>query len=319
MRRLFAVAACGVALVAWAAPGASAKPGAGQGATQPGTIVWDNSMLKPGAASAPFASPPAAIPPALTGYIAVSNDNIPNPTGEQSLGSVSCPAGTVAFGGGVDGHSSSVFQSVNGSIPIVSGGLAVGWRGWEDNTSGVDSTFAVWALCAKKRKQYAVVSQDIYIPGNTQQGTLVNCPLNAKGKRMKVLGGGGVGSALSPGMDLNSSYPQGGKLRTWRIFINNTFPGELLVTNYAVCGSAKGWVVVQGAAVDNPPGQQSGIHTSCPAGLVVVGGGVYATSTSLQVNINSTFPFASATAWSVSENNASTSDETFTPSVVCVA
>jgi hypothetical protein len=310
------VAVIGLVLVVCVDSGAAAKPGPGRVAAQAGTLVWDNSALKPTPLGAPAASTPLATsPPALAGNIQVGSGDIANPAGQQSSGSVTCPAGTVAFGGGVNGNG-GVYQSVNGSIPHVSNGLAVGWYGWIDNTSSSDSSFSVWAVCAKKPKQYAVASTSFTNAAGQQNGVSVQCPRNSKGKLMKVLGGGGVGGATSPGQDINSSYPIGGKNSSWVLFENNNFGVDSSATVDVVCGSAKGWAVFQGAPVDNPVGSQDGAHVVCPVGLVAIGGGLYASSTSTLVNLNTTYP-ASTTYWDSFENNASASDDAISPFEIC--
>jgi hypothetical protein len=317
-----ALAAAGLALCASVTPGAVAKPGRGRVAAHAGALVWDNSALKSAplglpAASAPLGTSPLASPPALGGYMRVSSGDIANPAGQQTMGSVSCPAGTVAFGGGVDGNG-GLYQSIDGSIPHVSNGVAVGWYGWIDNTGGTDSSFSVHAVCAKKPRQYAVAAFSFTNPAGQQTGASVQCPLNSKGKRMKVLGGGGVGSATSPGQDINSSYPVGGNSMAWVLFENNSLAVDLPATVDVICGPAKGWSIVQGEPVDNPPGSQDGAAAICAAGHVGLSGGLDSTIDSTLVNLNTTYPPANPLYWDVFENNAGGNDEQITPYEICV-
>jgi hypothetical protein len=188
---------------------------------------------------------------------------------------------------------------------------------WVDNTTGEDSTFNVWVVCAKQPKQYALVGNFVDNPPGTQTSLTVQCPLNAKGKRMKVLGGGGVGQVAVPGQDINSSVPIGGKTRAWRVVENNSTASDGALSVFLVCGGAKSETVVSGSAVDNPAGAQTQVDVFCPAGLTAVGGGAFSSSSSTLVNLNTTFP-ATGTDWRSYENNASGDDATITPYEVCV-
>jgi hypothetical protein len=321
MPKIVACVGIGLAVVMSVTAGAAAKPGPTQVRARPGALVWDSSALKPGVPGAPAAGAvagktPEATPPALTGYTLVFA-SFTNPNGAQTFGSVACPPGTVGFGGGVVGGSSSVRQSINGSLPSVAGGVATGWSGFMDNTSGQTATMVVWGVCAKKPKQYAIVSAGFTNPAGSQTSGTVQCPLNARGKRMKVLGGGGVGGATSPGQDLNTSIPIGGGTRSWRVDVNNSFAIDHSATVIAVCGAAKKWMVITGAGVTNPAGVQTQADANCPAGRVDIGGGVFSNSGSTLVNINSTFPFSSS-LWRSFENNAMGAADTITPYAVCV-
>src|SRR5262249_18787834 len=161
----------------------------------------------------------------------------------------------------------------------------IGWAVWMDNASTAPSGFAVWAVCAKKPKQYAVVQLDFTNNAGSQTSATVQCPLNARGKRLKVLGGGGVGSATVPGQEINTSIPLGGKPRSWRLAMNNNFGIPQAATVVAVCGTAKSWKVIAGTPVASPAGAQMRADASCPTGLVAIGGGLSSTSPSTRVNL----------------------------------
>jgi hypothetical protein len=323
MRRVFASAGIGLCVLVAVTAAAAAKPGPGQVAARAGRVVVDNSALKPSLPAQPalgalFGKARPASPPALTGYQVVTSTIFSNPNGTQVYGSVSCPAGTVAFGGGAIGGATALGQEINGSAPVVSGGLATGWEAWLDNSTGADWDFNVWAVCAKKPKQYAVVSLGFDNVAGQQSSATVSCPLNAKGKPLKVLGGGGIGGAAVPGQDINTSIPVGGKTHpAWRVDMNNNFASDQSASVWAVCGNAKGWKVITGAAVDNPPGAQTQADVVCPVGLTPVGGGEFSGSGSTLVNLNTTYPVGSSD-WRTYEDNASAADTTTTPYVVCV-
>src|SRR5262249_26525844 len=127
-----------------AASALAAKPGPAALAGHPGTVVISNSQILKGGAPSELAGDvfgkTASFPvsPDVSNYHVVSSGNLANPNGAQTRGEADCPAGTVAFSGGVFGSSTSLNQNVNGSIPLVSGAVATGWVGWMDNASGSD-------------------------------------------------------------------------------------------------------------------------------------------------------------------------------------
>jgi hypothetical protein len=99
---------------------------------------------------------------------------------------------------------------------------------------------------------------------------------------------------------------------------NNATSDDQNFTVYAVCSRyalTTGYKVVTGSSVDNPPGAQAVAEAFCPTNTAALGGGVYSSSSSTQVNINVTDP--SSGAWVNRENNADTLDHSITPYVIC--
>jgi hypothetical protein len=106
------------------------------------------------AKSAPLSASPnvAALPVSSTvnGYQYIS-DTFTNGAGQQNFGSVTCPAGRNATGGGVFGFS-GLQQSVNSSYPIDSAADLDsapnnGWAAYVNNNSGFATSFTVYAIC----------------------------------------------------------------------------------------------------------------------------------------------------------------------------
>jgi len=303
--------------------GVAAKPGPDATPVRTGTIVKNNSgALKAGVARARPASvvfgkaPSLKASPMLRGYVVVNSGSLSNPNNTQSFGDVQCPGTTVAFGGGVFADSTSVFQDVNSSFPEVSGSVATGWGGYVDNFSGADSTFSVWAVCAKKPPNYAIVSVDNNNAAGTQVQTSVQCPIGSTSARMKPFGGGAIGASLGLLQNINSDLPIK-RTKTWRVDMNNASGSDENVTTYAVCGLRGGWEVDAGAPVANPANSQSFADVACSSGKTSTGGGVYSDSGSTSVNLNATWP-ESSSSWGSYENNASGSDASITPYAVCL-
>jgi len=299
----------------------AAKPGPGAVRAQAGHVVKHNG-LKPGTIRAHAAEARVVhgkspgVTPLVKGYVVVSSGTLSNPNSTQSFGDISCPTGKVAFGGGVIGYSSSVYQDVNSSFPETSAGVATGWAAYVDNFTGSDSTFSVWAVCAKKPPYYAVVSASFTNFAGFQNSGSVQCPLNGLGKRMKPFGGGGFGSSSGLLQNINTSIPVKSS-KSWRVDMNNAEATDQSATVYAVCGLRAGWAVLTGASVTNFAGSQNFADATCSAGKTAVGGGVFSSSGSTSVNLNSTFPVGS-TVWRSFENNATASDTSITPYVVCL-
>jgi hypothetical protein len=244
------------------------------------------------------------------GYVIVGG-SFSAPIGLQSFGSVTCPStgrGTPRYpmSGGVLIDSNSVYANINSSRPS-----GRSWQGWVDNDTASAFTFEVYGVCALRKTGYTVATsaaQDN--PPTTQSRYTEPCP-----RGTRILGGGTLGSSTSIGDSMNSSYPSG---NGWHVDFNNATPDDQSFTVYAVCSQyslTTGYKVVTGSPVDNAPGAQSVAEAFCPTNTAALGGGVFSSSSSTQVNINVTDP--SSGAWVNRENNADTSDHSITPYVIC--
>jgi hypothetical protein len=78
----------------------------------------------------------------------VTSGAIANPAGVQTGGSISCPAGEFATGGGISG--SATTQSANASYPLFdpATGHDDGWNAFMNNTGATPATFHVYVICA---------------------------------------------------------------------------------------------------------------------------------------------------------------------------
>jgi hypothetical protein len=311
----------GVALASVAALTASAA--ASPTLPQPsGSTPHDTALLRAGSpASAPASvvferGERLASPPALKGVRILQSADIANPNGAQSSGSVSCPAGTVAFGGGARGDSTNVHQDLHSSFPIVSNGLAVGWSAAMDNTSGAASGFTVFVVCAKKPTEYAVASVSFSSPAMTHGGGTVPCPRDSRGLPMKPTGGGAQNT--SPGLDqtITGILPTNPPL-DFDTEINNLAAQTESGTAYAICGKLRTYTSVAGTSVNAPSGAQTMAQATCPAGKLAVGGGGFAFSTQfLTLGLNSSYPSAGDT-WQSRMNNTGTATMT-NAHVICL-
>jgi len=180
-----------------------------------------------------------------------------------------------------------------------------------DNASGSDTTFKVYAVCAKAPLTYTIVSNSEPMPHGFQQAAVVTCPAGTK-----VLGGGGYGSSTGLNENLNSSFPlKEKKLYSWRIDVNNAESFDAFATSYAVCGTAKAYTLSVGLPSTLLPNTQSSNGRTCIAPQVPIGGGVFTDTGQLTANINSAYP--TSNGWINYVNNAGPTPATITPYLIC--
>ncbi len=245
------------------------------------------------------------------GYLVVSA-TFSAANGVQTEGSVACPkkgtATRLPQGGGAVIGSSSLGANINTSLP---NGNA--WIVDVNNNSGAATTFVVYAVCAIPSKKYQVVtSSSVPNPAGLQTSATVVCPSGTK-----VLGGGGFSSSGNLAVNVNTSIPIA---NGWRVDENNASVLDAALTAYAVCSAqakAAHYGITIGTQVTNAAGTETHAEVLCPSGRSALGGGGFSGSSSTSVNMNSTSPIAGG--WSVYENNASASDTTITPYVVCAS
>jgi hypothetical protein len=226
---------------------------------------------------------------------------------------IDCPTGTVVLSGGVVQSSKRLGVTVNSSYPV--NGDA-GWFVLVNNTSGQDVSAEIQAICAKKPRDYTIVQSGYFDnPAGAQTGAIyAACPAGTK-----VLGGGGFMSNGLTSVNLNSSWPEERFLYPptywWVLTVNNASASDNLVFAFAVCGKEPGYYLAQGTNVSNPAGAQSFASVTCPPPTTVLGGGIYSSSASTAVNIDSTY--VAANGWNAWENNASTSNAIIFPVAIC--
>jgi hypothetical protein len=266
-----------------------------------------------GAPAAPGAGKPAPEVQAAakpTGYTVVSA-SFSAPNGQQTFGSVTCPATNKGvtrdpLGGGVVITSNSLSANINSSFPV-----STAWETYVDNNSGADTSFTVYAVCATPHKHYAVVSNSVSNPSGVQNSAIAACPSGTK-----VTGGGGYNSSGDLAVNINTSIPSG---NGWRVDANNAGAGANSLTSYAVCSASwpakTGYHVAVGTAQTNAAGAETLASVSCSSGQSVLGGGGFSSSGSTAVNMNTTVP--SGAGWAVYENNASSSSASITAYAIC--
>lgn len=240
-----------------------------------------------------------------SGYLLVSSGSLTAPTGAETFGSVACPATRRGVArqpqsGGVFITSGSLAANINNSYPS-----GTSWVGFVNNSSGADTTFEVWAVCAKPHSAYTqAVSASFANPAGSQNLGSVSCPAGTK-----VLGGGASSPTIDLAQNINESVPfHSGRIYGWSVFMNNSGGNADSFNVYAVCSkyspTNNGYTIVEGASVSDPPGTQTFSSVGCPAGDSVLGGGQSNDSISTATSLNSNWP-SSTTGWGAWENNGS--------------
>jgi hypothetical protein len=144
-------------------------------------------------------------------------------------------------------------------------------------------------------------------------GGQVTCPRGT----VAWSGGASFTGGIPPvGDNINTSAPSGDG---WRARYNNTSgrSGDDFVIN-GVCAKAPHGYTQQFAVVDNPPMTQVSGVALCPTGTVLLGGGVFSTSDSVNAFATSAFP-RGPHAYAASMWNGTNRDEKLNVFAICGA
>jgi hypothetical protein len=257
-----------------------------------------------GAALALAVSPAAAARKPPPAYRIVRSAELALPAHARQQGEAVCPGGTVPWGGGVITESPDPAVVVSDSFPDTGS-----WLADVSNPTGSDTAFQVSVVCARRPAGYAIVQgTGVTLPRMMEAGATATCPAGTH----PLSGGGFTTSGATTA--INSSGPDG---FGWAFEVNNPTASEWLALPYAICGHPRFYRVVKGASFAIGAGSRLGSQGSCPAPFVVSGGGVFAASSDLGVNVAGTEPIG-RTIWGSFVANDSAFGVTATPEAVCV-
>jgi hypothetical protein len=263
------------------------------------------------AAAAPPATaaqrPGAAHP---TGYHIVSSGVInAAPSAFDTGGSVACPAGTVAWGGGasfVGGYAGPAL-TVNTSEPMES----EGWEARVNNTGTTTAEFAVHATCAKKPAGYQIVYHDADNPADSQVQATASCP-----SPKVVLGGGTLSTSDQAAAVLTSAWPGSSHKFTADMYNGTSADATLVV--YAICGPKPAGYAIASNSASVGPGATLFDGIACPSGTSSLDGGARTLGHSPLVQVGGSID-QGAFGWSISMNNTASSPQTVDGYVICAA
>jgi hypothetical protein len=268
------------------------------------TVGPAGAVVKSSAAVQPHGPRPPKPPKAPPGYTVVNSGSTTNPAGTQARGTVSCPSGTVVLGGGAFSNSGATNVNLNSSYPNGS----TEWSVEMNNASSSDTSFVVYAVCAQQPKKYSIVAgTSVDNPSGDQTTATASCPA-----KTEMLGGGGFSSSSARSVNINMSLPNN---EGWLVNINNNSASDASEHALVICGKEAAVTSAQSTTVINPAGSQTPAAITCPGRTVPFEGGIFSSSPSLLVNLNSSEPITGG--WESWQNNASPNGESINAWVVC--
>jgi hypothetical protein len=251
---------------------------------------------------------PRTITPRTATLIPVIGTSISIPDQSQMRVTANCPKGTVPFGGGVFTSISSLLLNVNDSFPSGNG-----WVGDVNNASGETVNGSAAVMCGPKPAHYKVVkAMAVKNPSGRHTVATATCPTGSK-----PIGGGAAATSSQLFTNMASTFPQG---KAWRVDENNASSTGNTITPFAICGQVPGYHVAIGPAGNIMAQTELFLTADCPPGLIAIGGGAFASTSSVGVNINETAPStASNFEWVSYINNDSGVNFTGSSVAVCAA
>ena len=147
--------------------------------------------------------------------------NVPSGTRRQAV--ATCPAGSVATGGGFHAYPDGSLRVYNSS----KADSGEGWQSWAYNNSGSTKTHHAYAICLSGTGgTTARIMQSASIPGNTTGYAVPTC-----GSGTLVTGGGFA--AQDDLIIYSSSGPYSDD--EWRVYVKNTSSSDRTLFGYAIC------------------------------------------------------------------------------------
>jgi hypothetical protein len=278
--------------------------------------VGDNAYGSPARSSTPDAT---RLAPRLKAYSVVESpsDFIAH-VDQQTVGTVACPSGTIAYGGGEDA-AGGVGMNLNSSYPVqlTISPLVWGWEVKVNNATAAIQFFHVYAVCAHAPKTFTVSQAPVSNPASAVTFASADCPSGTF-----TLGGGAASSSTSVSVNMAASFPFG-VLATktdpgaWQVFENNASSSAASIDAYAICGKKlRGLKSVNGTPVTLPAGPSTArAIAQCPGMSKPTSGGVVVDSGGLGENMEATLPVGKQ--WQSYENNTQPASDTMRPSVLC--
>lgn len=230
-----------------------------------------------------------------------------------TLDSVSCPAGTVTWGGG--NYLSAWSPPVYLASSYWNGATPGAWVVAEGNTNPFTASFGVMALCAKKPTGYKLVTSTVTIHPFQVNGGTDTCPTG------KVLLSGGFASTSDKTtVRAESAAPIPGNA-AFQAFEVNTTQTDQTFHVYALCAAKPAGYTRKSTSTTVAPGAQVRITTNCPANTAVIGGGIRVNPLADfgTVSAEESHPDFNSKGWVVMLDNTGTTAETLSASAICAA
>jgi hypothetical protein len=187
-----------------------------------------------------------------------------HPDRPSDTGSVTCPEGSRAIGGGLFTQGDVIPGAVLGeSGPTPSGD---GWQIRVNNPQHADADLEVRALCDFDVRDYQIVEgPPTRVAPNQYNMAIATC---ADGRQ--AVGGGWHVDAVTASASQSLPYKVNPSAN-WLTVISNPGPDPARVTTVVVCARVDSWTQKSGERVAVQPGGTADASASCPAGLRVAG------------------------------------------------
>jgi hypothetical protein len=198
-------------------------------------------------------------------------------------GSVTCPTGTVPWGGGAGftGGSPGVGENVNTSAPSGNG-----WRARYNNANGRPADdFAVVGVCANAPHGYTTTFAAVDNPPMTQVSDVATCPTGTV-----LLGGGVFSTSDSVNAFATSAFPRGSHAYAGSMW-NGTARDEKFDV-FAICGAKppKYTIVRSPETLTVGAGTDIASSAECPPGTSLISAGVSVATPRPTVSIGAMLP-----------------------------
>jgi hypothetical protein len=170
------------------------------------------------------------------GYV-IANSTLTAPHSDfNTMGTASCPAGTVTWGGGMYFESYQIpTSSINSSY--WNGSSPGGWTVHVNNTGSGSDTVVISAICAKKPSKYQLVSTTVDDPSGAQTSGVATCPAKTSviggGTGISVPGPAEIPTAANP----NPSDSSEGQPSEWVTISSNALDVAVTDYAYAICAN----------------------------------------------------------------------------------
>jgi hypothetical protein len=256
----------------------------------------------------PAGAQPNARPPGyqqiVTGPVTVP------PTASATKAVAKCPKGSTIWGGGVSVGNDVQFEAlgINNTIAYVQRNE---WIGLADNAGTDTAQEYATAICAKKPTNYRVRAASAENPAGTMTTIRATCPAGT------VMLSGGISAATEAyNISVKSAWPSSSTTFQAEMW-NESTSNEVIIASVLCAPKPPNYRIVS-ATRPVASGVNLVDHVPCPAGSVVLGGGVDIASASTADNVMASTP-GGVVQWETSSWNDTGATQNITSYAICAA
>lgn len=259
------------------------------------------AAVLPVSASAVHDAPSVAAP---AGYSINVDAGIDNPANSQTLAAVQCPKGVVWGGGMANQDDDPPGVSINISAPAGKGW----WNARANNPTTADSSFDMYALCAKRPSGYKIVKASANVPAGKLKSVTATCPTGTV-----LLSGGPDAASESVESLITTAAPASST--TFTGYMSNGSSAAAKLQVFAICADKPaGWAKVK-QVIPASSGVSDG-SVNCPTNTVTLGGGIALAKHDSNVFVTASAPRGSG-GWSMLVTNRTAGTVNATVYAIC--